>query len=466
MRQLAIALLALGCAGRLPPAWEEPAPPIAEGPVVPAERLHRAELANGLRVIVLEDRRLPRVALGIALRRGAADVEPERAGLAGFTAELLGRGAGARDAVAFAETVDSLGASFHARAGWDSTSVGVSGLSRDRDTLAGLLADAVLRPRFDAAEVERLRSQQLAALERAREDPETLARWNLASAIFGAHRYGGPREGTPHTVAALDAAAARALHGAFFVPGNAVFYATGDLSRDDAMRLAEDLFGAWPAGPSPPIATAPESFPSARRVVVVDRPDLSQAQILLGHEGPARRDPERLAVQLMNTVVGGGGFSSRLTTRVREAEGLAYFAYSSFGLRRAGGVFVAATATRVPEAGRSVALILEELARAASEPPDADEIRDAKSLSVGRFGLALETSDAIVGDLVELDVQGLPDDSLDTYRSRVKAIAADDVARQARERLHPERVAIVVVGPADALRPQLEAFGPVEVVKP
>ena len=465
-RLLLFLLAALACASLgPPPAWELAPPPPREGPVVPAGRLHRASLENGLEIVVLEDPSLPRALLGVVVPRGSADVPAAQAGLPSYTADLMERGAGERDALAFAEAVDALGATLQAAAGWDSMSVEVAGLSRDLDALAGLLADGVLRPRFDAEEAARLRSQGLAALERAKDDPDTLAHWHLARVLFPGHPYGLPQDGTPETLAAFDAAAARALHRGFWVPSGAILYAAGDVEHADIERRARDLFGAWQGEPAPP-APAPPPAPQARRVVIVDRPELAQATILVGHEGIRRAEPERVAVQLMNTVLGGGGFSSRIMGRVREDEGLAYYAYSGFGMRRAGGVFLVSTATRGDQAGRSLAMLLEELEGARTRPPSDEEIAHARSLSIGRFGLGLETSDAVVTGLVDLDVYGLPRDSLDTYRTRVREAAAADVQQAARERLHPERAAIVVVGPAAALRPQLEPLGPLEVVQP
>jgi len=459
-------LAALACAsGAPPPAWELPPPPPREGPVVAVGRLHRATLENGLEVVVLEDPSLPRVVLGVVVPRGSADVPVAQAGLASYTTDLMERGAGERDALAFAEAVDALGATLQASADWDSMGVEVAGLSRDLDALAGLLADTVLRPRFDADEAERLRSQGLAALERAKDDPSTLAGWHLARVLFPEHPYGLPQEGTPETLATFSASAASALHQYFWVPSGAILYATGDVAHGDIERRARELFGAWGGEPAPS-AAEPPAVPQARRVVIVDRPELGQATILVGHEGIRRADPQRIAVQLMNTVLGGGGFSSRIMGRVRENEGLAYYAWSAFAMRRAGGVFVVSTGTRVEQVGRSLAMLLEELEGARTSPPTAEEIAHARSLSIGRFGLGLETSEAVVWALVDLDVYGLPRDSLDTYRTRVREAAAPDVEEAARERLHPERGAIVVVGPAAALRPQLEAFGPVEVVQP
>ena len=200
---------------------------------------------------------------------------------------------------------------------------------------------------------------------------------------------------------------------------------------------------------------------------MIDRPDLVQARIVITHDGMRRDDPDRIAIDLMNNVLGGSGFSSRLMALVRSEEGLAYGVGSFFAPRRRTGPFAVSTSTRVSEARRTLDLLLEELrAMRDSRPPSSQELVAAASYKVGRFGLSLETSAAVMSTLVSLDIYGLPEDSLDTYRTRVRAATRDDLAAAARQRLHPERAAIVMVGPAESLVPLLEGLGEIEVVEP
>jgi predicted Zn-dependent peptidase len=472
MRRLALAAVSAvslaGCALFAPkPAWELPPPPPPEAPVVQPGLLHRAELENGLEVLVLEDHRLPRVVLGVTFRRGEGALPPESAGLASFTAELLERGAGERDALAFAEAVDSLGASAGAGAGWDTFAVSASGLSRDLDFLIGVLADMLLRPRFDPAEAERAKGERLAALEQAKDDPATLAAWYAGRAVYPGHRYGVPLSGSPETVAALDVAAARAYHAEALVPNDAIFSAAGDVDAQDLIGRIRAALGGWPRGeirdPGPP---PPERAPAERRILVVDRKDLVQARIVVAHEGIARTDEDRIETGLMNSVIGGSGFSSRLMTTLRSEAGLTYGVYSDFSLRRHPGPFQVSTFTEVASVRQALDIVLAELERGRAQPPGEDELTWARTLAVGRFSMDLETSASVLAGLVDLDVFGLPRDSLDTYRPRVRAVTASQVAKAARDHLHPERAAIVLVGPADAIVPQVESLGPVEVVTP
>jgi zinc protease len=252
-----------------------------------------------------------------------------------------------------------------------------------------------------------------------------------------------------------------------FVPNNAILFASGDLDARELLDRVGVAFGAWPAGEIPDAGPPlPALTPTARRILIVDRPDLSQTQITLAHEGIARTDPDRIAASLLNAALGGSGFSSRLVQRVRADAGLAYGISSGFSLRRGGGTFLVSTSTRVAEVRRVIDLLLIELERARREPPAGLELEEVRALAVGQFALGIETSDAVLGSLVNLNIYGLPEDSLDTYRSRIRSVTAADVERLASTLLHPDRAAIVLVGPAEALTPQLEDLGPIEIVQP
>lgn len=460
--------LLLGCANPLrQPAWRRPPPPTSDAPMIRPGSLVRGELPNGLRTLVLEDRRLPRVVLGLTVRRGAAMVDPGQAGLARFTTELMERGAGGRDAVALAEAVDEIGASLSVWAGWDAAGVEVSGLSRDLDRLVEILADVVLRPHFDPGEAEKVRSEALAYLEQAKDNPTTLVHWYTAQTLYAGHRFGSPHAGTPESVRQLNERTARGFYRQIFLPNNAVLFGSGDLSGADWASRAQASFGAWKpralpeAGPPPPTLT-----PAERSVVIVDRPELAQAQISIAHEGISRTNPDRIAGSLMNSVIGGSGFSSRLTQRVRASAGLTYHVSSHFRLRREPGPFAVSTFTRVDEARRVVNLVLAELERARTSPPSPSEIEDARALAIGGFVLGLETSAAVMESLVDLDIYGLPEDSLDTYRARIRATSTEAVERMVGELLHPDRAAIVLVGPADRLVPQFRDLGTPVVLQP
>lgn len=464
-----VAMLLMGCGISEPrPAWEEPAPPPVENPIVATADLHRMTLANGLELMVLEDNRLPQIAFGITLRRGAGSVASAQAGIAMLASEVMQRGAGDRDALDLATVVEDVGASLSVSAGWDSTDVALSGLSEDRALLFQILEDVTLRPRFDPIEFAKAKAEHQAGIVAAQDDPATLIGWYAVRAIYDGHRYGLPLEGTAETVAQLDVEAARAYWVDRFVPRNMIFWAVGDFLAAELIPEVERSFGGLPdvavsENTEPTSARTPER----RRIIVIDKPDLVQARIILTHEGIARAEETRISVDLMNDVLGGSGFSSRLMQKIRSDEGLTYSVGSGFSLRSQPGPFSIATFTRVAKVRRVVDLLLEEMQAIRGERPvTQDELNKFISYNVGRFGLSLETSAAVLSSLVDLNVHGLPDDSLDTYRSRIRAVSLADVADAAKRRLHPDRAAIVVLGPAESIVPALEGLGEIEVWQP
>lgn len=472
---LALLALSAGCASapdaaapeaaRAPFAWELPPAVAVERPIVDPSRLHRTTLANGLQVVVLEDHRLPRVFAGFVALRGAAIERPDELGLAAFTAALMERGAGERDALALAAAVEDLGAELDVASDWDTLRVSVSGLSRDTDALLAVLADVVRRPRLSAADAKRAVAEQRAALAQAKDDPAALASQHFMRALYGAHRMGTPLAGVDATVARFTPASARAFHARVVTPAGAILWAAGDVDAADFLARAERAYGEMRGAEVAPLPEPPP-VPSQRRVVIVDRPELGQVQLAIGHEGIARNDERRLEAQLLNTAFAGGGFSSRLMARIRATEGLTYGIYGQFLQYRAPGPYVITSFTRVPEVGKLLASTFEELERVRREPPSGDELENARSLRTGSFPLALETTEALMRALLDLDVYGLPRDMLDTYRGRMRALTAAQIAAAANALVHPERASIVAVGPASALREALAPYGEVEVVAP
>jgi zinc protease len=266
-------------------------------------------------------------------------------------------------------------------------------------------------------------------------------------------------------VARFTAKEARDFHARVFTPAGAILWASGAIDAESFTARARAAFGEW-TGPAPAALPSPEAASQERRVVLVDRPDLGQAQIVIGHAGIARNDERRLAVQLLNTAFGGGAFSSRLMARIRATEGLTYSIYAMFDQRRVPGPFSVRSFTRVPEVAKLLTSTFEELDRVRADPPAGHELEQARQLRIGSYPLALETSDEVIAALVDLDVYGLPRDTLDTYRARMRALGPDDIAQAARELIRPDQATIVVVGPAKVLRDSLASFGPVEVVEP
>ena len=426
----------------------------------------RTTLANGLRVIVTPMPGRALVAASLALRTGAVDEPLAIAGATVLAARALTEGTEVRDAIALTEATERLGASLHAESGWDATSAGLDVPATRFEPAMALLAEVVRRPAFPDSEVERLRDERLTDLLQAKADPRRRADEAYVSSIYApVSPYHRPAGGTAETVAALTVAELRGIHTATYVPERAALVVAGDVDPDAVLRAAEALFADWKASGAG--ATAPIDDTAAvteRFIRVIHRPGAVQTEVRIGHPGLPRLHPDFHAVSVMSAILG-GLFNSRLNMKLREEKGYTYGASAGFDLRRARGPFTARAAVNTEATVPALQEFLVELDRIREEPVTDAEIRAARDYLVGVFPLRFETPGPVAGSLAGLFVQGLPDDELARYRAAIEAVTGDDVLRVARDHIHPERAAIILVGDHDAFGEALAAAGiaPIDV---
>jgi zinc protease len=427
----------------------------------------RATLANGLEVISvhLPERELASALLVLPV--GAADEAEPEAGLSALTARGMPEGTARHDAVALVEAAERLGASLHAEAGWDATSVEVDVPVERLAPALDLVAEVMAEPTFPEPEIERLRDERLTDILQARADPRRRVEEAFIETIYApGSPYRRPAAGLPETVERLDAGACRTMHARRFDPRRMALIVGGDLRGTDVAELARSRFEGW--RPNPEAAPA-SRFPAApagdgRRVRILDRPGSVQTEIRIGHVGLARRIPDFHAVSVMSAILG-GLFNSRLNRVLREERGYTYGAGASFDLRRAAGPFAARAAVNNDVTAAAIEVIVDELAGIADRAVEAAELHAARDFLVGVFPLRFETPAAVVGALSGMVVHGLPDDELARYRGAIEAVDAAAVVDAARAHVRPADAAIVLVGEADAILPAIEAagFGPISV---
>lgn len=425
----------------------------------------RGELANGLRVAVVRMPGRPLVAATLLVRAGAADEPPALGGAAVLTARALTEGTELRDAIAFTEAAERLGASLHAEAGWDATSAGFAVPAARLDAALELLAELLRRPAFPPSEVERLRDERLTDLLQAKADPRRRADEAFIAAVYApASPYHRPAAGTAATVGALGAAELRALHARSLSPDRATLVVAGEVDPARVVAAAERLLADLPRVPA--AATTIDDAPAARtrRVRVVHRPGSVQTELRVGHPGIPRRHPDIHAVSVMSAILG-GLFNSRLNMNLREGKGWTYGAGAGFDTRRARGPFSARAAVNSEVTLPALRELLGELDRIREAPVSDAELRAARDYLVGVFPLRFETPGPVAGALAGLFTHDLPDDELVRYRAAIEAVSAEEVLRVAREQIRPEEAAIVLVGDHERFDAELEAarFGPVEV---
>lgn len=434
--------------------------PPALGPIaplrVPAVQHH--VLDCGLEVLLVERPELPVLDARLVARNGAAADLPHRAGQAFLTACLLDQGTDSRDAGRIAEEAELLGAGLRTYAAWDDTSVSLNVLTPRFGPALDLFADVILRPNFPDAELERQRSERIAAILQERDNPRTVAARTFAATVYGeAHPYGTAIGGTRRTIERITAADVRGYHTRSFRPDNAFLVIAGAVDAT-LLPALDRSFAPWSAAPTP-AAVATETVTNLprtpRAIHIVDRPGASQSELRVGHAGPPRSAAEYFPLLVGNTVLG-GSFSSRLNILLREQKGYTYGAGSSYAFRAGGGPFVASTAVFTAATADAVADIVREIDRLTREPVPDRDLERAKSYLMLGLPRVFETTRDIVEQVSEAALHGLGRDYHARYAGAVAAVTASNVHEAAARWLRPEELVIVIVGDAAAVVADLE----------
>ncbi|MBB4286495.1 M16 family metallopeptidase [Roseospira goensis] len=399
---------------------------------------------GGLEAWLVEDHANPMVTIEFAFAGGAALDPDGKAGLATMAAGLLDEGAGNLDSQAFQRRLADLAIDLDFDAGRDSFGGTLRTLTENLDEAIDLLRLAVTSPRFDADAVERIRGQVLAGLRYDQNDPQEIARRAWFAALFPDHPYGRAPEGTPETVAAITGADLKDFARRQMTRDRLMIGVAGDVTPERLADLVDTAFGDLPA--SAHLPDVPEAEARATgETVVIDRP-VPQSVALFGHGGLDRADPDWYAAYVVNYILGGGGFSSRLMAEVREARGLAYSVYSYLLPLDHAPVWMGGVATSNARIAESLDLIRAEWARMASAGPTAEELADAKTYLTGAWPLRFTSTGAIARILVAMQKEDLPPAYLEERNAYIEAVSLDDARRVADRLMDPAALTTVVVG--------------------
>ncbi len=400
-------------------------------------------LANGATLIVSEQHNVPIVAVQVILDAGARRDSPDKAGVASLTAELLTEGTTKRSATEISDAVDFLGASLSAGAATDYASVGLSVLKKDLPAGLDLLTDVLLHPKFAAAEIHRRREAVLASIRAAEDDPGTVAQKAFQRELFAGEPYGHPVEGTLESVPRIERADIAAFYRQHYRPGGAIIAVVGDVSAGAIRARLEAALAGWSGSGEPfhyPAATVPR-----KKLITIDKP-VTQANIILGERGVARDNPDYYAITVMNYILGGGGFSSRLLDDIRTQAGLAYSVASFFTVNKSPGSFQVTMQTKNASAAEAIKRARAAIERIRRQAVKDEELSEAKRYLTGSFPLRLDSDRKIVGFLSQVEFYGLGRDYADTYADRINAVTKDDVLRVAKRYIDPAKLLLVVVG--------------------
>lgn len=413
-------------------------------------------LTNGLRVALVEDKRLPLISFRLAFRSGDAADPAELPGLTDMMTHLVSEGTDTRTSRQIAEEIEKLGATLSVGSSSDFTTIAASSLSIYAEEILELIADVALRSTFPQNEVDLAVENTKQLLIQQRAQPSFLASERMAKVIFGAHPYSSISP-TEEMLDALTRDDLLRFRQSSFIPNNAVLIVIGEFDQQELMSQIEHLFADWrPGQVSPPnAATLPKR--TARIVYLVDRPGSAQSNIVIANEAINRTSDDYFPMLLMHTILGANA-SSRLFMNLREHKGYTYGAYSNLDARRLAGTFRAAAEVRTAVTGASLHEFFYELDRIRKEAVSADEMSNAQSYLTGVFPIRIETQDGLVDQLVNLKMFDLPDDYLRTYRDNVSRVTADEIQAAARKYVTPNQAAVVIVGDAGEIMEQIKPY--------
>jgi len=467
MRMIPVLLLALAASAGAEQAPDRSKAPVpGDPPTLRMPPVHKRALSNGLPVWIVETHEVPVVNITLIVKSGAAADPTGQYGLASFTAAMMDEGAGDRDALELADAIEFLGASLGTGGGTDSSTVRLQTPVSKLDAALPLFADVVLRPAFPERELNRLRQERLTSLLQMRDNPGALAAAAYARALYGQrHRYGTGTMGNEASNAEMSVADLRGFYSAHYQPQNAHLLVVGDVAADDVMRKLEGALGGWRntgTVPRPTLPDAPQH--AARQIYLVDKPGAQQSEIRIGWIGVARSTSDYHVLDVLNTILG-GSFSSRLNQNLRERNGYAYGAGSSFDMRKQPGPFTASAGVQTDKTVEALREFFNEL-DGMHQPVPPGELDRGRNLEALGFPATFETTAGIAGNLSELITFDLPESTFTEYVPKIQAVTAGDLARAAGTYLQTDKFAVVVVGDLSKIEQPIRAagLGPVRVL--
>jgi len=435
-------------------------PKAGGGVRVPAHE--RYVLENGITLIIVPRREVPLVAFNAVLRGGSLDDPPGKPGVASLLAGLLEKGAGKRDAFAFADAVEGVGGSFGAGANTESISVRGQFLARDQHLMLELLADALLRPRLETEELETLSARHIEMIKAAKDaDPSELIGLYGRAFLFDEHPYSRPVIGSETSLAAITQQDVLDYYSAHLGADRLTLVFAGDVDSAWLHRMVTKLFGRWQKAKIPPARLLPAARVRGRRVLLIDSPGSVQTHFWVGNVGVDRRYRHRAALDLVNTLYG-GRFTSIINTELRINSGLSYGARSGFTRATVPGEFAIHSFAETDNTDKALDLTLQTLERLKRDGVTTDMLESARAYVLGQYPLNFETAADWAGALGEIELYGLGPEYIDHYGPSLRNVTLQD-ARRVIDEAFPtaDSLAMVLVGDAAKIRKRVEGYGPI-----
>ncbi len=424
------------------------AAPVLAAPLRAEVAIKEVTSPGGITAWLVEDHNIPFAALEIQFKGGTSVEAPDKRGVVNLMTATLEEGAADLDSRGFAEARDALAANFTFDAGTDSVGVSARFLTENRDQAIDLLRSALVSPRFDEDAVARVREQVLSNLRSNEKDPGTIASERFDLLAFGDHPYGSTGDGTIATVAALTRDDVVAAHKATLARDRVYVAASGDITAEELGALLDRLLGDLPATGAPLPGDAPWLLPPG--VTVVDFPT-PQSTVFFGHLGIPRDDPDFFPAFVLNEVIGGGRFTARLMTEVREKRGLTYGIGTYLVNMDQADMLLGQFSASNDKVAEAIKVVQAEWGRIISEGVTPEEMDATKTYLTGSYPLRFDGNGPIASILVGMQMDGLPMDYVTTRNAKIEAVTMEDIKRVAARLFTPDALQFVVVGQPEGL---------------
>ena len=406
-------------------------------------RPQRMTLANGLVLLTVPKPGLPLVTVSAMVRGGSATDPKTLGGLANFTAEMLSRGTSSRTARQIAQSFDQSGAQFSVNCDYDASYYSLTCLSQDLEKLLPVFMDLLQNPGMDSSEVERLREQLITSIRSQKDQPRAVSQEAFEKWLYGQHQYDHQVEGEEATVGAIRSGDLISYHKKYFVPNNAVIAIVGDVKPGNIPGLFKKLTKTWAKAETPGIVFG--------QIPKIEKPGLrmthmpiTQSYVVLGFPGPKRLDPDYQAARLMNYILGGGGFVSRLFTKIRVQQGLAYDVDSYFSPRLDHGPYTFTVQTKCQSADTAIKTMIAEMEKIQKEPVSDQELEEAKAYFRGSYPFRYETNGQIAGQLLGTELYGLSPDQVARDMETIQKVSKEDIRLAAQRLLKPQNYIVTM----------------------
>ena len=442
-------------------------PEPGQPPLAKLDDFQRAELSNGLKVIVATRSTIPVVNLQLSLDAGYASDQFSSPGVAKLAMNMLDEGTRSRDALQINEQLALLGASISSGSNLDTSFVSLSTLKTTIDAALPIFADVILNPSFPAAELERLRTQQLTGIKAEQVSPQSMGLRVFPQLIYGeGHAYSNPLtgSGTLDSVADIDLAALKDFHKTWFKPDHGTIIVAGDITMAEILPRLEKQFANWQAGDTPTKNIGKVGKQASTRIYLVDRPDSSQSFLFASQIATPKANPDEIATEVMNDIIGGMS-TSRINMNLREDKHWSYGAYTGLVSARGQRPFYMLTSVQTDKTSESIAEVMQELrAYISNAPATAEELHKTVTNNTLSLSGTWESAGAVLGSISQIVQYGLPDDYFATYATEMAALELGEVQRIAAKLIDPDALVWVVVGDRSKIADGLNQLGYGEVI--